>query len=65
MMAAAPNPDQTFLEMMIPHHASANDMANLALQRSNDTHVLHIAQGIMMTQADETHDFKDWLRTHR
>lgn len=65
MMAAAPNPDQMFLEMMIPHHAGANDMSNLALQRSNDEHVLSMAQQIIMMQADEMHDFKDWLRTHR
>jgi uncharacterized protein (DUF305 family) len=65
MMMAAPNPDQMFLEMMIPHHGSANEMANLALQRSNDEAVLGMAQGIIMSQADQMHDFKDWLRTRR
>ncbi|WP_034384860.1 DUF305 domain-containing protein [Deinococcus sp. YIM 77859] len=65
MMAHTQNPDAVFLEMMIPHHAGANEMSNLALQRSNDEHVLSLAQQIIMTQADEMHDFQDWLRTHR
>lgn len=51
--------DRAFFSTMIPHHAGTNNMANLALQRSNDAHVLHIAQEIMMMQADEMHDFKD------
>lgn len=64
MMAGAQNPDRVFLEMMVPHHGSANDMANIALQNGQTDHVLSLAQQIIMTQADEMHDFKDWLRTH-
>ena len=64
MMAQSQNPDRVFLEMMVPHHGSANDMANIALQNGQTDHVLSIAQRIIMTQADEMHDFKDWLRTH-
>ncbi|EYB66444.1 hypothetical protein DEIPH_ctg139orf0179 [Deinococcus phoenicis] len=64
MMARTQNPDAVFLEMMIPHHAGANEMSNLALERSNDEHVLSMAQQIILAQADEMHDFKDWLRTH-
>ncbi|GAA5512372.1 hypothetical protein Dcar01_01086 [Deinococcus carri] len=65
MMAQTQNDDRIFLEMMIPHHASANEMSNLALERSNDEQVLSMAQNIIMAQADEIHDFKDWLRTHQ
>lgn len=65
MMSRTQNPDRIFLEMMIPHHASANEMSNLALERSNDGHVLSMAQQIIMAQADEMHDFQDWLRTHQ
>lgn len=64
MMARMQEPDRIFLQMMIPHHAGANEMSNLALERSNDEHVLGMAQQIIMTQADEMHDFQDWLRTH-
>lgn len=64
MVARSQSPDRVFLEMMTPHHGSANDMANIALQNGQTDHVLSIAQRIIMTQADEMHDFKDWLRTH-
>lgn len=63
MLRTASRPDRMFLEMMIPHHGSANDMANLALQKSQDPVVLDLAEQIMKTQAGEMHDFKEWLRT--
>ncbi|GBF04420.1 hypothetical protein DAERI_020017 [Deinococcus aerius] len=65
MMSRSQSPDHAFLEMMTPHHGSANEMANIALQNGQTDHVLSIAQRIMMAQADEMHDFKDWLRTHQ
>ena len=46
---------------MIPHHASAIDMASLALQRSSDTHVLTLAHGILRSQADEMYAYRQWL----
>lgn len=64
MMTQSQSPDRVFLEMMIPHHGSANDMANVALQNSQNEHVLGMAQRVIMAQADEMHDFQDWLRTH-
>ncbi|BDP41015.1 hypothetical protein DAETH_09840 [Deinococcus aetherius] len=64
MMAQAQNPDRMFLEMMLPHHGGANDMANIALQNGQSEQVLGLAQRIIMAQADEMHDFRDWLRTH-
>ncbi len=63
MTTAMANSERSFLEMMVPHHGSANDMANIALQRSSTEAVLGLAQRIMTAQADEMHDFKDWLRT--
>ncbi|BDP44656.1 hypothetical protein DAETH_46250 (plasmid) [Deinococcus aetherius] len=65
MMGQSRSPDHAFLEMMTPHHGSANEMANVALQNGQSDHVLGIAQRIIMAQADEMHDFKDWLRTHQ
>lgn len=64
MMGTATSPDHAFLMMMVPHHGSANEMANLALQQGQSEAVLSLAQRIMMAQADEMHDFRDWLRTH-
>lgn len=64
MMGTAKTPDHAFLMMMVPHHGSANEMANLALQQGQSEAVLSIAQRIMTAQADEMHDFRDWLRTH-
>ncbi len=65
MPGMSAHPDRAFLEMMTPHHASANEMANVALQNSQSERVLGLAQRIITAQADEMHHFKDWLRTHR
>ena len=63
MMEGGAPGDRMFLEMMVPHHGSANEMANLALQQGQSDAVLGLAQRIMTAQADEMHDFRDWLRT--
>ena len=57
----APNPDRAFVEGMIPHHASALTMANLALQKSNDDRVLKLSRDVVRAQADEMYTFKRWL----
>lgn len=48
--------------MMIPHDQSATDMSDIALQNGQSGHVPGMAQQIVMMQADEMHDFEDWLR---
>jgi uncharacterized protein (DUF305 family) len=55
------NPDLRFVEEMIPHHSSAIDMANLALQKSNNPSVLKLAKEIVQAQAAEIYEFKIWL----
>ena len=65
MITRSQSPDVTFLQMMVPHHGSANEMANIALQNAQSDAVLGLAQRIIMMQADEMHDFKDWLRTRQ
>ena len=63
MMRAAQNPDRTFLEMMTPHHGGGNDMATLEFEQGEDKQVLNLAQRILTSQADQMHDFRDWLRS--
>ncbi|GGM19489.1 DUF305 domain-containing protein [Deinococcus aerophilus] len=53
--------DRALVEGMLPHHASAVDMANLALQRSSDARVLGLARDIIRTQADEMYAYRQWL----
>ena len=57
--------DGRFDVLKVPHHGSANEMANIALQNAQSDAVLGLAQRIIMMQADEMHDFKDWLRTRQ
>ena len=60
-LKTARNPDQAFVQGMLPHHASALDMANLALQKSSDARVLKLSRDIIKAQADEMYAFKRWL----
>lgn len=53
--------DQTFVQDMLPHHASALDMAQLALEKSSDPQVLKLARDIVTAQAREMYDFRVWL----
>ncbi|OWL95424.1 DUF305 domain-containing protein [Deinococcus indicus] len=55
------DPDRAFVQGMLPHHASALDMANLALQKSSDARVLKLSRDIIKAQADEMYAFKLWL----
>lgn len=60
-LRTATNPDRAFVSGMLPHHASALEMANLALQRSSDERVLKLSRDIVKAQADEMYAFKVWL----
>lgn len=53
--------DMAFVQGMLPHHASALDMANLALQKSNDVRVLKLSRDIIKAQADEMFAYRQWL----
>ncbi|WP_293914427.1 DUF305 domain-containing protein [Deinococcus sp.] len=61
MVKAAKNPDLAFVQGMVPHHSSAIDMANVALQKSADPKVLKLAQNIVVAQAKEMYEFRTWL----
>lgn len=58
---ASKTPDQTFVQDMIGHHASAIDMAKMALQKSRNASVLKLARDIVTAQAGEMYDFQIWL----
>ena len=60
-LKTARNADVAFVRGMIPHHASALDMANLAMQKSTDDRVRKLSRDIIRAQADEMYAFKTWL----
>ena len=60
-LKASKDSDRGLIEGMLPHHASAVDMASLALQRSSDARVLGLARNIIRTQADEMYAYRQWL----
>ena len=53
--------DAGFVSGMLPHHASAIEMATLALQKSSDPRVTKLAREIIRTQADEMYLYRQWL----
>lgn len=54
--------DQHFIQMMIPHHEGAVDMANLALSKATHPELKKLAQGIKTSQAQEIQEMKDWYK---
>lgn len=58
------DPDKIFVQMMIPHHASAIHMAGMALEKSGNFEVLRLARNIVSAQGKEIYDFKVWLSKH-
>lgn len=56
--------DVNFMEMMIPHHRQALDMAELARARAQDPQVLAVADRIDAAQAPEILVMADWLTDH-
>ena len=58
-------PNMRFVELMLPHHAMALEMSIPALLASNNPKVLDLAEGIIISQAQEMRAFKAWLAAHR
>ena len=56
------DPDQNFLENMIPHHQSAVDMARLALKKALRPELKTFAQGVIDLQSKEITQYKTWLK---
>lgn len=54
--------DIAFLDMMIPHHRSALDMAQIALERAERPEVREAAQAIVDAQEAEIAQMTGWLQ---
>jgi uncharacterized protein (DUF305 family) len=55
--------DVTFAQQMIPHHAQAVDMAELAPAHTSNTKVLDLAGRIQKAQDPEIQTMTGWLKT--
>jgi uncharacterized protein (DUF305 family) len=54
--------DQHFIQMMIPHHQGAVDMANLALAKAQNPELKTLAEAIKTSQAMEINQMKEWYK---
>lgn len=54
--------DQMFIEMMVPHHQSANEMARIELQKGKNAEVKKLAQKIIDQQKREIQQMQTWYR---
>ncbi len=54
--------DQHFIEMMIPHHEDAIEMAELALSRAKRPEVKKLAQAIIKDQNREIEQMRSWYK---
>lgn len=53
--------DQAFIEMMIPHHEGAIDMAKLAQKNAGHTEIKKMADDIISAQQKEIDQMNAWL----
>ncbi len=60
-MMAYEDADIGFLTMMTEHHQGAIDMAQLALTRATRAELRTLSRDIITQQAEEIHDFQEWL----
>jgi uncharacterized protein (DUF305 family) len=60
------DPSHDFVMMMIPHHQSAIDMAQVLLKEPNaDPQIKTMAEKIISNQQKEIDQFKAWLEHHK
>jgi len=65
--AAVPNTgimdfDQMFINMMVPHHQGAVEMAKIAQQRAEHPEIKQMADAIISGQQEEITQMKDWKK---
>jgi uncharacterized protein (DUF305 family) len=53
--------DRLFLEMMVPHHQGALDMADIALERAERPEIRAMAADILETQTGEIDQMLNWM----
>lgn len=54
--------DRHFIEMMIPHHENAIEMAKLALNRAKHPEIKKLAQAIIKDQNREIEQMRSWYK---
>ncbi len=52
--------DKAFIDAMIPHHASAIEMARVAYERTSDDEIKELSQNIIDAQAGEIEQMTGW-----
>jgi len=55
--------DQQFIDMMVPHHQAAVEMAKIAQQRAERPEVKQLAGAIIRSQDAEIKQMKEWRKT--
>lgn len=58
------DPDRDLVNMMMPHHQGAIDMARIYLRDGKDPAIRRMAQKIIKDQEKEISEFKAWLAKH-
>ena len=59
-VAQAPNIDQQFIDMMVPHHEGALGMARIAQQRAERPELRQLADEILRSQDAEISRMRQW-----
>jgi uncharacterized protein (DUF305 family) len=54
--------DKAFIDAMIPHHQSAIEMAQVALDKSDNPRIKELAENIISAQQEEIEQMKQWRR---
>lgn len=52
--------DERFIDLMVPHHESAVEMAEVALQNSENERIRTLAEEIISAQERELRQMSDW-----
>nr|WP_295374424.1 DUF305 domain-containing protein [uncultured Sphingosinicella sp.] len=61
MGAASPDPDESFMRMMIPHHRGAIAMAEIELRHGKDPVARRLAERVIAEQRGEIAEMEAWL----
>jgi uncharacterized protein (DUF305 family) len=54
--------DEAFIDAMVPHHRSAIEMAQVALENSDNPKIKELAQNIISAQQREIEQMKEWRK---